>query len=123
MEETTSIVSPAPSRGMSRRLLMLKFSAACPTSCDMVMIIQSDVAPLPTPSRCLPHSSGFPVQVRHGDGCAGVWGVDGADRSVGAGSEGRGGDQSPGAKGATVSSTRQTGHPHFPERRTVARRY
>src|SRR6266446_1839709 len=63
--------------------LRLTFSDACPSSRDMVTISQNDVAPLPTPSRCVPHSSGFPVQMRHGDGCLGVRDVDGADRFVG----------------------------------------
>src|SRR5437773_9366786 len=89
----------------------------------MLTISQSYVVPLPTSSRCVPNPSGFPVQMRHGHGCAGVGHVDGADRFVGGGSEGRGGDQSAGAKSAAVSSPRQTSDPHFPERRTVACRY
>src|SRR5205814_9056034 len=89
----------------------------------MVTISQNDVAPPSTTSRCVPHPSGFPVQMRHGDGYLGAWNVDGADRFVGAGSEGRGADQSAGAKSATVSSSRETGHPHFPERWAVACRY
>src|SRR5438552_18728860 len=89
----------------------------------MLTIIHSDAAPLPTTARCLPHPAGFPVQMRYGYGCAGVGNADGADRFVGAGSEGRGSDQSAGAKSATFSGPRKTSNPHFSERRTVACRY
>src|SRR5438552_8091970 len=105
------------------RPLMRKFSAACAECYGMVTISQSDVAPLPTPSRCFPHSTGFPVQMRHGDGCTGAGNLAGTDRFVDARSEGWGGDQSAGAKSPTVSSSRETGHSHFPQRRTLARRY
>src|SRR5688572_14971364 len=98
---------------------MLQFSAACPERCDMLTISQSD-APFPTSSGCLPHSEGFPLQMRHGYGGARVGDIDGADRLVDAGSEGGGGDQSAGTQGAPVSSARETSDSHFLERRSLS---